>query len=316
MAVTSEASGRSRRAPVVETRGLTKRYGKEITAVDGLNLTVRPGEVYGFLGPNGAGKTTTLRLLLGLIHPSSGTATVLGAAPGAPEGLGRVGALVESPAFYPYLSGQDNLRVLARYTGVAPARVEAVLEQVELTDRAGHKFSTYSLGMKQRLGVAAALLKEPALLILDEPTNGLDPQGMAEMRQLLRSLGQGERTVLLSSHLLGEVEQICDRVGVIQHGRLIAEGTIAELRGADELLVRAEPVEQAREVVSGLAEVRQARIVDGTLRLAADPARAAAINRALVNAGLDVSELRPVRHSLEETFLRLTAGNGEEGPRS
>ncbi len=186
----------------MEARGLTKRYGRRITAVDGLDLSVRRGEVYGFLGPNGAGKTTTLRMLLGLIRPSSGTARVLGKKPGDPEGLARVGALVESPAFYPYLSGKDNLRVMARYSGVPYWRVDEALITVELGGRAKDKFRKYSLGMKQRLGVAAALLKDPDLLILDEPTNGLDPKGMADIRALIRKLGQGNRTVLLSSHLL------------------------------------------------------------------------------------------------------------------
>src|ERR671932_1938376 len=232
---------------LVETRDLTKRYGSRIVAVDRVSLTVRRGEVYGFLGPNGAGKTTTLRMLLGLIRPTSGTASVLGHSPGDPEGLARLGALVESPTFYPYLSGRDNLRVIASYAGVSKERIEEVFDLVDLTDRARDKFATYSLGMKQRLGVAAALLKDPELLILDEPTNGLDPAGRADMRTLIRRLGSGDRTVMLSSHLLGEVQQVCDRVGVIAHGSLIAEDTVSELRGRGSLLVRAEPLSTARE---------------------------------------------------------------------
>jgi ABC-2 type transport system ATP-binding protein len=215
----------------VQTTALSKRYGNGVLAVDRLELRVRRGEVYGFLGPNGAGKTTTLKMLLGLIRPTSGQATVMGLPPGDPAGLARVGALVESPSFYPYLSGRDNLRVVAHSCGLSKARVEAALEEVDLGGRARDAFQTYSLGMKQRLGVAAALVKEPDLLILDEPTNGLDPQGMVEMRHLIRELGRGERTVLLSSHLLNEVEQICDRVGVIVNGRLVAEGTVEEVRG-------------------------------------------------------------------------------------
>ncbi len=305
---TSQTDGRDD-VLLVETSGLTKRYGDRITAVDDLDLGVRRGEVYGFLGPNGAGKTTTLRMLLGLIKPSSGTATVLGEEPGTPAGLARVGALVESPAFYPYLSGRDNLRVVARYSGVAPSRVEEVLQQVELSGRAGDKFKKYSLGMKQRLGVAAALLKDPELLILDEPANGLDPKGMADMRAIIRGVRGEGKTVLLSSHLLGEVEQICDRIGVILKGRLVVERTMEELRGREGgLLVRAEPLEEATRVAQDLPEVEEARVADGMLRLTTDPARAAEINACLVNAGVRVSELRPVERSLEEMFLELTGG--------
>src|ERR1700730_665462 len=191
---------------VVETVGLTKHYANGVVAVQSLDLNVYRGEVYGFLGPNGAGKTTTLRMLLGLIRPTSGSATVVGARPGSPQSLRNVGAIVETPAFYPYLSGYDNLRIVAGLCGAPKARIAESLDQVELTPRAKHKFGTYSMGMKQRLGVAAALLQHPELLIRDEPTNGLDPQGMADMRNLIIQLGQGERTVLISSHLLNEVE--------------------------------------------------------------------------------------------------------------
>src|ERR1700681_447173 len=190
------------REKVVEAAGLTKHYGNGVVAVQSLDLNVFRGEVYGFLGPNGAGKTTTLRMLLGLIRPTSGSATVVGSRPGSPSSLGRVGAIVETPAFYPYLSGYDNLRVMAGLCGAPASRIATTLDQVELTPRAKHKFSTYSMGMKQRLGVAAALLKDPELLILDEPTNGLDPQGMADMRALIIEIGKGNRTVLISSHLL------------------------------------------------------------------------------------------------------------------
>ncbi len=296
---------------LVETRDLTKRYGPRIVAVDRVSLTVRRGEVYGFLGPNGAGKTTTMRMLLGLIRPTSGAASVLGRPPGHPESLARVGALVESPAFYPYLSGRDNLRVIARYAGVPKERIDSALEQVELADRARDKFATYSLGMKQRLGVAAALLKDPELLILDEPTNGLDPAGMSDMRDLIRSLGSGERTVLLSSHLLGEVEQICDRVGVISKGRLIAESTVEELRGGAALLVAARPLVRARERVEQLLGAERVEVLDGTLRLDADPATAGRINRELVSANVEVTELHPVERTLEEVFLEMTDQKGE-----
>jgi ABC-2 type transport system ATP-binding protein len=296
-----------RRPPLVETSGLGKRF-RSVTAVEDLNISIHRGEVYGFLGPNGAGKTTTLRMLLGLIKPSSGTATVLGEEPGSPKGLRGVGALVESPAFYPYLSGRDNLRVMARYCEAPHSRVDEVLGQVELVGRAGDKFKRYSLGMKQRLGVAAALLKDPELLILDEPTNGLDPKGMADMRAIIRRVGRGERTVLLSSHLLGEVEQVCDRVGVIQRGQLLTEGTVDELRGGGGILVRVEPLERAREVAAGLDGVEGAQIRDGMLALDADPNLSAEVNAGLVSAGLRVSELRPIERSLEDVFLELTGG--------
>jgi ABC-type multidrug transport system ATPase subunit len=269
----------------VETVDLTKRYGPR-AVVDHVGLQVRSGEVYGFLGPNGAGKTTTLRLLLGLVRASSGSARVLGAAPGAPAALARIGMLVEAPAFYPYLSGRDNLRVFARYASVPTAKVDEVLEAVDLTDRAKDRASSYSLGMKQRLGVAAALLKDPELLILDEPTSGLDPAGMAEMRTMLRRLGTGGRTVLWSSHLLGEVQQVCDRVGVINQGRLLRQATVGELLGHGSLRVAAEPLQDARTVAERLFGVRRVRVFDGTLDLDVDDDQALRVNRELVLAGV------------------------------
>jgi ABC-type multidrug transport system ATPase subunit len=296
---------------VIETHALTKRYGDAIVAVDQLDLRVRRGEVYGFLGPNGAGKTTTLRMLLGLVRPTSGGAAVLGGPPGAPPVLARIGAMVEAPAFYPFLSGRDNLRVLAGHAGVDEQRVDAVLAEVGLSDRAGDRVAAYSLGMKQRLGVAAALLKDPELLILDEPTNGLDPAGMAEMRRLIRSLGDGRRTVVLSSHLMGEVEQVSDRVGVIRDGALIAEGTVDELRGRAGLRVRAEPQADAARVIGSLPFVEGVARADGVLEVAVDPAQAPAINRLLVQADIAVSELYAQQASLEDVFLELTTTGGE-----
>jgi ABC-2 type transport system ATP-binding protein len=296
---------------VIETRELGKRYEERIVAVDKLSLRVRRGEVYGFLGPNGAGKTTTLRMLLGLVRPTSGSALVLGAPPGSPESLARVGALIESPSFYPFLSGRDNLRVLARYSDTPEARIEAVLGEVDLAARAGDRFGTYSLGMKQRLGIAGALLKDPELLILDEPTNGMDPAGMAEMRGFIRKLGQGRRTVLLSSHLMTEVEQVSDRVGVISKGELVREGTVDELRGRESLWVRAEPLEQAERVLAAVRGIEGVARLDGGLRVAVDPAAAPTINRALVEAGIAVGELRPERDSLEKIFLELTQEGDE-----
>jgi ABC-2 type transport system ATP-binding protein len=314
----------ARAAPVIDARGmnepivvtdrLTKRYGAH-TAVDAVSLTVRRGEVYGFLGPNGAGKTTTLRMLVGLVRPTGGTARVLGGRPGEPPVLRRVGALIEGPGFYPYLSGRDNLRVLARYRKLADTEVDRVLAQVDLTARGRDAFKSYSLGMKQRLGVAAALLGNPDLLILDEPTNGLDPAGMADMRELLRRLVDRGQTVLLSSHLLGEVQQICDRVGVIAHGRLIAESTVAELQGASSLFVRAEPVARAERVVAaalGVTGVRQTG--DGGLEITVGADRNPAIVRALVAADIDVHEIRSTERTLEEVFFEMTSAEREEVP--
>ena len=207
---------------VIQTDGLTKRYGK-IVAVDGLSLEVRRGHVYGLLGPNGSGKTTTMGMLLVLVRPTSGGFRLFGAAGQQEEALRRIGAIVEMPSFYPYMSGRRNL---VYFQGVsqrgAPGDIDGLLDRVGLLDRADDKFHTYSLGMKQRLGLTYALLGDPELLFLDEPTNGMDPEGMAEIRDLIRSLGTGDRTVLLSSHLLHEVEQVCDSVTILSRGKLIA----------------------------------------------------------------------------------------------
>ena len=291
---------------VVTTHNLTKRYGPSITAVDNLDLEVHRGEVFGFLGPNGAGKTTTLRMLLGLIRPTSGSAIVAEHRPGDPEGLRRIGSLIESPAFYPYLSGRENLKVMADYAGVPQIRVNAALEEVDLLDRAKDPFGVYSMGMKQRLAVAAALVKDPELMILDEPTNGLDPQGVVEMRALLRRLGSGDRTVMLSSHLLNEVQQISDRVAIIRKGKLVAQGTVHELRGEPSIVVRATPSDAAHRQLDRMLGTAAVTGVDGTLRLAVDPNRAADINQALVGSGIKVSELRADERTLEEVFLTLT----------
>ena len=312
-------------APAVEVRGLVKRFGDRVTAVDGLDLSVRPGEIYGLLGPNGAGKTTTLRMLLGLVRPTAGLIRVLGTKPGDPAGLARVGSMGEI-AFYPFLSGRDNLRAAARRRSVPDARVDEVLATAGLAARAGDKVSGYSLGMRQRLGVAMALLKDPELLILDEPSNGLDPIGQVEMQRLITQLGQGGRTILLSSHDMREVEELCGRVAVIGGGRLLFEGTPGELRGQARLWLRAEPAERAAEVLAGLSGLEGAERTGELLSLAltedglntgglntgglnADGrAQAAAVNRELVQAGLQVSEVRTERRPLRDVFLELTGG--------
>ena len=291
---------------VVEARNLTKRYRGGVLAVQGLDLTLRRGEVYGFLGPNGAGKSTTLRMLAGLSRPTAGHASVAGASPGTPQSLARVGVLIEAPAFWPYLSGRDNLRLLARYCSLSDRRVGVVLKEVEMSDRANRPVGNYSTGMKQRLGVAAALLKDPELLILDEPTSGLDPQGMAEFRELITRLGQGQRTVLLSSHLLDEVEQVCTRVGVINRGRMVAEGNLDEIREGTRIVIRAEPATKALGVLVELLGDRVEVGPDGAFILRVESDRTAEITQRLVSAGVGVTEVRSVERSLEDVFMELT----------
>jgi ABC-2 type transport system ATP-binding protein len=220
----------------IRCQGLSKRYGSTV-AVDGLDLAVEAGQVFGFLGPNGSGKTTTMRMLLGLVRPTSGRAWLNGSVLPDPDGLHRVGAIIEEPAFYPWLSGHRNLEVLALSGPPLPRAdaVERALERVGLGPVARRKLKAYSQGMRQRLGLAAALLRDPALLLLDEPTNGMDPGGIRELRSLLRTLADGGATVFLSSHLLGEVEQVCDRIAMLHAGRLVWEGTVAELTAAGGL---------------------------------------------------------------------------------
>lgn len=304
---------------VVEIRGLTKQYAGRrgrsgVTAVDTIDLTVNKGEVYGFLGPNGAGKTTTLRMLVGLIAPTSGTIEVFGERPGNTRTLARIGALIEGPAFYPYLSGHDNLSVVARYAGAPDRMIGEMLAIVGLAERAHDKYATFSLGMKQRLGVAAALLKSPELIVLDEPTNGLDPAGMRDMRALIVELGAQGRTVILSSHMLGEVQQICDRIGVIDHGTMITEGTVDELRGGIELVIAATPIGAAAACVRNMPGVELLRVEADRLHLDADEHRTAGINRALVAAGVAVTEIRREERELEDVFFAMTAEHAPREP--
>jgi ABC-2 type transport system ATP-binding protein len=288
---------------VLETNALTKRYGDRL-AVDSVTMTVRRGEVYGFLGPNGAGKTTTLRMSLGLVHPTSGSARVLGRPAGSAETTARVGALIEGPGFYPYLSGRANLQVMARYRGLPDSAADEALERVDLGERGGDRFKAYSLGMKQRLGVAAALMGDPELIVLDEPTNGLDPGGMADMRALILDLARGGQTVLLSSHLLAEVEEICDRVGVISRGRLLDESTVAELRGGRRLRVVATPVDRALAV--GMRFTENAVLDGDAVVLDLPDERTPDVVRALVGDGLDVREAVVTERTLEEVFFEMT----------
>jgi ABC-2 type transport system ATP-binding protein len=299
----------------IQTEHLSKRF-KQRAAVADLSLTVQHGEIFGFLGPNGSGKTTTIAMLLGLVQPTAGRALVLGhdmqQQPG--PALRRVGAMVEAPAFFPYLSGADNLRVLARAAGLPTERVRAALADVELEDRAGDAFRTYSQGMKQRLGIAAALLADPELIILDEPTNGLDPAGMVEVRSLIRSLAAGGRTIFLSSHLLHEVEQVCQRVAILKEGHLLAQGPVAELlrrgRGV-QVRVEADPA-AVREVLQPLDWVGKVRQHNDMLLIEAPTERAAEINALLLRHNIAVAELRPREESLEEFFLAITHDEPEK----
>jgi ABC-2 type transport system ATP-binding protein len=296
------------------TRGLQKRYGSR-TALAGLDLSVPTGVVYGFLGPNGAGKTTTMRLLTGLIHPDAGTIEVLGQPFGRRDRrhLFDVGALIESPSFYPYLSARENLRSLAAAGGKTPAgRIEELLEMVGLRDRAKDKVQTYSLGMKQRLGIAAALLSNPRLLLLDEPSNGLDPAGIVAMRETLKRLAATGKTVFVSSHILGEVEQLADVLGIIAAGRLVREGPIGQILAGEGLVrVRVAPTEidGARRILDGLAgDATTKPADDGWLAVPIAPDRAAEVNRALATAGIYASGIE-TGNDLEALFLTLTAGD-------
>jgi ABC-2 type transport system ATP-binding protein len=291
------------------TEGLTKRFG-ERTAVEDLNLQVRPGEIFGFLGPNGAGKTTTIGMLLGLVRPTAGRAVVLGydVQRQAAEALRGVGAMVEAPAFYPYLSGRDNLRVLAHAGGLADVRVDAALDLVELSDRSRDKFKGYSQGMRQRLGIAAALLHQPQLIILDEPTNGLDPAGQLEIRELIRMLAHSGRTVFLSSHLLHEVEQICGRVAILKAGKVITEGAVAELlrRGRGVLVRVAGDTLAAARLLRATPWISGVEPRDDALLVDAPTERAAEINALLGANAIPVAEIRAYEERLEDFFLEVT----------
>jgi ABC-2 type transport system ATP-binding protein len=293
--------------PAIEIRELTKAYGGTL-AVDHVNLTVQRGEIFGYLGPNGAGKTTTMRMLLGLVRPTSGHARILGMDVVAhlPQVLARTGALIETPTFYPYLSGRDNLRAMARLTRTPEARVTAILAQVDLLDAAKKPFRTYSLGMKQRLAVGAALLHRPELLILDEPANGLDPAGIVAMRDLMRQLKEEGHTVLISSHVLHEVEQICDRIVIMNRGRVVVEGRVGDLLGNEDMLeVRVQPIADAERVLRSVAWIETVTRADADdcLLVGAPAARATDITRVLAEHGLYVSGVRPREQSLEHYFL-------------
>jgi ABC-2 type transport system ATP-binding protein len=303
-------------APPVQARGLVKQYD-DVTAVAGVDLTVEPGDVYGYLGPNGAGKTTVLRMLLGLIRPTAGEARLFGRDPlveGA-RALEGVAGFVEAPRFYPYLTGRKTLELLAALDGGGAAgRIDEALDIVEMTDRQKHRVGGYSHGMRQRLGVAAALLRDPKLLLLDEPATGLDPAGMRDMRALVARLSSEGTTVLLSSHLMPEVEELCNRVAIVRTGRIVYEGDITSLRAraGGHWRLRTTGEERARRVVdaqrgiTAVAREGDTPSATGALRFEGEEAAVAELSIALVEAGLGILELTPVRATLEDVFFTLT----------
>ena len=309
------ASGRE--TPVLEVRGFTKEFGAFV-AVDDLSFEVRRGDVYGFLGPNGSGKSTTIRAILGLVSPTEGEIRLFGRPVGGPESREGLAGFVDAPGFYGYLSARDNLKMLAAADGrKKEPPIERVLETVDLAGRAKDRVKTYSTGMKQRLAIAAALLREPELLILDEPTNGLDPGGMRDVRALVRRLAGEGLTIFLSSHLLAEIEGLCNRVAVIGHGRLLAEGTIAEVMASaaaspEYRLAAGDSGEAARVLRASRSVLGFSEPVTGELgeeiRLQVGPGGIGPVVRELVEAGVEVRALVPVRPSLEDLFLELTEG--------
>ena len=302
-------------APPVLARSLVKRYG-EIVAVDGVDLTVERGDVFGYLGPNGAGKTTSLRMLLGLIRPTSGSAQLFGRDPmeeGA-RALDGVAGFVEGPRFYPYLSGRRNLRLLADFDEDVPrGLIEEVLELVDLRERAGDRVGGYSHGMRQRLGIAASLLRRPRLLLLDEPATGLDPAGMRDMRELVRRLAGEQITILYSSHLLAEVEELCNKVAIIRKGLIVYEGRLDELlrSAASGYRVRVSEPERARMLLLAQPGIAEVELVDGDLRVQGGEAAMGAASVALGRAGIEITALVPQTATLEELFLDLTESREE-----
>ena len=291
----------------LEVEHLSRSYGSR-HAVSDLSFDVRPGEVVGFLGPNGAGKTTTIRMCLNLIRPTSGSVRIFGVAGGNAEALSRVGCLIESPAVLPFLSGRDNLEFLRRARGgLESTAVARALTTVGLADRAQDRVRTYSLGMRQRLGLALALLSNPDLLILDEPANGLDPAGIVGMRDLLRRLAADGKAILVSSHVLSEVEETCDRVVIINRGRLVREGAMRDLLGGSGLFaVRVSPPDKALAEVRGHGWGATAKLRDGLLITPSPTGQARDLSDFLFHAGLIPEMITEDRHELEEIFLKLT----------
>jgi len=298
---------------VIEVRGLRKSFGGR-AVIDNLDLSVKAGDIFGFLGPNGAGKTTTIRMLLGLIHPDGGTVKLNGfdIRTEFKKAIEKVGAVVENPTYYPYLSGYNNLRLNARlYPGLKESRIDDVLEMVRLSKRAGDKAGIYSLGMKQRLGIARALLNQPRLVILDEPTNGLDPQGMKEVREMICQLAlEQDITFFISSHLLNEVEQFCNRVGILGGGKLLTEGTVTELLQTryETVELRTAQEKQAMEILRDLAYIKNIQPSSGGLTVETEKGYSAKLNQELGQRGVFVEYLIPSQSSLEQYFIQKTEG--------
>ncbi len=295
--------------PAIEFDQLTKRFG-EHAAVDNMTFTVPRGSIFGFLGPNGAGKTTTIGMAVGLIPPTAGTARVLGfdVATQLPEVLRHVGAMVERPAFYPFLSGRMNLQIFAKQAGLDDkVRVDEVIEMVGMSERADAKFGGYSTGMKQRIGIASALLDDPDVTILDEPTSGLDPAGQREIRALVRRLADAGHTVFLSSHILGEIQDVCTHVAIINRGKLVATGQMHEiLETSNELVIDVDRPEEARSELTQMVAADDVHLENGRLIVQTPLEQAAEINMRLVQAGFAVSQLRHREKDLEDRFLELT----------
>jgi ABC-2 type transport system ATP-binding protein len=304
--------------PVV-ARGLVKRYG-DIVAVAGVDLTVEPGDVFGYLGPNGAGKTTSLRMMLGLIRPTEGSAKLFGRDPlvAGVKALEGVAGFVEGPRFYPYLSGRKNLRLLADYDEPSSrSRIEEVLETVELRDRAKDRVGGYSHGMRQRLGIAASLLREPRLLLLDEPATGLDPAGMRDMRDLIKRLAADGITILLSSHLLYEVEELCNRVAIIRKGSIVYEGQLGDLlaTATTSYRLKTRDPERARTICLNQAGLDSVTLDGDEVRFSADEDAVAALSLALGQARVAITRLVAETQNLEELFLGMTGGESSDHDR-
>ncbi|MTI83254.1 MAG: ABC transporter ATP-binding protein [Firmicutes bacterium] len=298
---------------VIEINNLHKSFG-QTTVVDGISFNVQAGDVFGFLGPNGAGKTTTIRMMLGLVYPDSGTIKInehdmekdfLNA-------ISQVGAMVETPKFYPYLTGYQNLSLIANlHPTVQTSRIDEVLDMVSLSSRARDRVGTYSLGMKQRLGIARALLNRPDIVFLDEPTNGLDPQGIREIREMISRLAlEQDITFFISTHLLHEVEQVCSKVAILNKGQLIARGSVKELLGQDNEMVKVRTTDTAKalEILKGIEYIRSVKPSPGGLEIELEKDRSAALNQLLVSGGVQVDYLMPQNQSLEQFFIELTEG--------